>query len=67
VIRSSNPSGLNEAELAALRALQRGVHAPPAASDVWYFAESAHLVWIDTKVQPPAGRLTDWGRDYPTE
>ncbi|MDX6617832.1 MAG: hypothetical protein QOK36_218 [Gaiellales bacterium] len=67
VKRGSNPAGLNDAELAALRALQRGERAPPASSDVWYFAETANLVWIDPQVHPPAVRLTDWGRDYPTD
>lgn len=59
--------GLNDAEYAALRALQEAASAPPATSPVWGFMLSAGLVWIDWQVRPPAVRLTTAGRSYPTD
>lgn len=56
--------GLNDAEHAAMRALQGAGPAPPPDNAVWGFLVWSGLVFIDSAANPPVVRLTTLGRGY---
>jgi hypothetical protein len=62
---AAHPWRLDDAEFAAIMALQRGEPAPPRDDPVWLSLVEKRLVELDTSRKPPELKLTPLGRRYP--
>ena len=60
-----HPWNLNDAEHAAILALQRGTQAPHPEDPVWSSLIEKRLVWLDFSRRPPEFLLTPLGWRYP--
>ena len=66
LLRVARAGGLNDAEYAAIRALQEAAPAPSAYDPVWAYPLVVGLVWISWGAQPVV-RLTPTGRSLFTD
>jgi hypothetical protein len=62
---AAHPWRLDDAEFAAIMALQRGERAPPRNDPVWLSLVEKRLVELDTSRAPPQLALTPLGSRYP--
>jgi hypothetical protein len=67
LFRVARAGGLNDAEYAAIRALQEAAPASSARDPVWACPLAIGLVWISWGARPPVVRLTPTGRDLFTD